>query len=216
MGADEGAWSSYRQSLELCTAEGWNLGLCTIVLVVVDRVRALRSTVGIESFGGHSARDAERVSRRCFKCFELSLLLLCEHCTTVLSRCVLSRLEVAGDESIADRRQTGAPTEDDMVIAELGEDNIVVIGGGTVSGERGDSGVGAMGESSQPPYMRGRLRAKADYWRSVGASPMVMGWILVGFLAWFTAPVPYLSLLCLNLISHRALNQQHTQISSLV
>ena len=67
MGADKGAWSSYRQSLELCTAEGWNLGLCTIVLVVVDRVRALRSTVGIESFGGHSARDAERVSRRCFK-----------------------------------------------------------------------------------------------------------------------------------------------------
>ena len=79
-----------------------------------------------------------------------------------------------------------------MVIAEWGED-IVVLGGGTVAGERGDPGVGAGGGSSQPPYMRSRLKAKADYWRSIGASPMVMGWILVGFLAWFTAPVPVMS-----------------------
>ena len=59
----------------------------------------------------------------------------------------MSCLGVTGDESVADWRQVGAPTRDDMVIAEWVED-MVVLGDGTLAcaGERGDSGVGAGGE----------------------------------------------------------------------
>ncbi len=42
-------------------------------------------------------------------------------------------------------------------------------------------------------FMPGRLRSRARVWERVGASRMVMGWILTGFMAWFHTECPYMS-----------------------
>ena len=46
----------------------------------------------------------------------------------------------------------------------------------------------AADKSDAEPYMRGRLGACADFWREIGASSMVLGWIVHGFMALFSSP----------------------------
>ena len=74
---------------------------------------------------------------------------------------------------IADRRQTGQPTDDDMVVAEQ-------LQGPAVSA------------AAPLPYMRFRLRDKLQYWKQIGASKMVLGWVEHGFMGTFWAEPPKL------------------------
>ena len=43
-------------------------------------------------------------------------------------------------------------------------------------------------KSDDEPYMRGRLGACVDFWRKIGASSMVLGWVVHGFMAHFSSP----------------------------
>ncbi len=43
------------------------------------------------------------------------------------------------------------------------------------------------------PYMRGRLRGRWVFWEGLGACQMVLNWVRVGFMAWFTQGVPTMS-----------------------
>ena len=74
---------------------------------------------------------------------------------------------------IAGRRQTGQPTDDDMVVAEQ-------LQGPAVSA------------AAPLPYMRFRLRDKLQYWKQIGASKMVLGWVEHGFMGTFWAEPPKL------------------------
>ena len=74
---------------------------------------------------------------------------------------------------VADRRQSGQPTEDDMVVAEQ-------LQGSTVP------------TAASLPYMRFRLRDKLLYWKQIGAPKMVLGWVEYGYMGTFWAEPPKL------------------------
>lgn len=42
------------------------------------------------------------------------------------------------------------------------------------------------------PVMPGRLRARLDFWRWLGAGGTVMNWLTLGFVFWFSSPPPFL------------------------
>ena len=75
-------------------------------------------------------------------------------------------------ENVATRRQADLPLEEDMVIADT-----------ALSGELG-TGCDSL------PYMRYKLRAKLDFWRSLNAPDFVLSWIEFGFMGRFLTPCP--------------------------
>ena len=74
---------------------------------------------------------------------------------------------------IAERRQTGLPSEDDMVIA--------------------DSSPGPAGTATAPlPYMGFRLRDQLHYWQQIKAPKLVLSWVEHGYMGTFWAEPPKL------------------------
>ena len=84
-----------------------------------------------------------------------------------------------GKEASAKRRLDGEVIEDDMTIFE----------GDTPSG---GPKLGPKEAEASGPYMGGRLRCRYAFWKGIGACQMVLEWIRIGFMAWFTEEVPVL------------------------
>jgi hypothetical protein len=70
-------------------------------------------------------------------------------------------------EDIALRRQSGLPLEEDMVISATSQ-----------SGE-------TKSVAAKLPYMRHKLRAKLDFWKSLNAPKSVLNWIEFGYMGTF-------------------------------
>ena len=80
-------------------------------------------------------------------------------------------------EERVERRLEGVVIEEDM---------------GIFDGEIPPEGpsLGPAGAEAAGPYMRGRLRERWSFWKGLGTCQMVLDWVRVGFMAWFTQEVP--------------------------
>ena len=100
---------------------------------------------------------------------------------------------------LAERRNVGPPTEEDMTLVEGRlrdrQDSAPAVAGGVAKSEA-PSNVriaavgGAAAEAGSAPVMRHRLRDCYAFWESIGACEMVLGWIWFGFMACFSEPCP--------------------------